>query len=263
MMKNVRFPTIFHSFAVIAFVLISGGTTSAANLTCSVRIYPQNSDYVEVFISAKNAEKKTYYIDVSLDVSFFSKDKLLKTENYKFTGNGIEALEPNRIYRRFYKCPVSAVTDVKGGELHYSQVYGGLKPNPRDEILLPRDKHAETSGVSPQTVYEPNDAVIVVKYLPLPLGLSNEIVAGFDRANAYMDESKYKAAIEEYQRIISAYANIAVVYLYLGQAFAYEGDCKSAVPAYLKAVELGRDDILLVRETQKRLSIHCPSPNQH
>src|SRR5215212_3881245 len=110
-MKKDLFLNTLHSFAVIAFVLISCTTSSAANLSWSVHIYPKNSDYVEVFISAKNAEKKTYYIDVAFDISYFSDGKLVKTENYKFTGQDIEALEPERVYRRFYKCPVTAVTD--------------------------------------------------------------------------------------------------------------------------------------------------------
>lgn len=248
-----------HAFTAITLVTLSFNACLAAsgNLSWSVRLYPENPAYVEVFINTKNAEKKTYYIDVVFDVSFFAQNKLVETRTFKFTGDHVENLEPGFVYRRFFNGSTKSINMVKGGTLNYTKIYGGLKPGPRDPILRPQDKHKESSGVSEEQVYEPDESIRTFKYLPLPAGMTKEIIDSYDRAITYLDKYDNHRALKEFQEIIAADPKIPVVFFYLGETFIQLNDCKKAREAYAEAMKLAAHDWLFVRYAQDRLRIYC------
>jgi hypothetical protein len=94
----------------LLFVLLLPSVTRGSNagfVRWSVRLSPDNPDYIEVFVDATSLPSNLIIKSASLSVAFHdAQDRVIKNQGFEFLDRKLVALRPDKYLRRFkHSCP--------------------------------------------------------------------------------------------------------------------------------------------------------------
>lgn len=119
--------TVLALSILLSIPLVAEARGDRGAVKWSVRVYPQNSSYIEVTLDPRAIPRQTVLTDVRCEVSFFSSRMVfLGKILYPFTKQS-EEIDVEYAYRRFGPNPYGSARVAKGGYVYYTPLAYGVQ----------------------------------------------------------------------------------------------------------------------------------------